>query len=148
MTNRPDMIDPAVTRPGRLEVKIEIGLPDEHGRVQILQIHTEKFRKVGIMQSDISIPDLARRTKNFTGAEIAGFCRSAASFALNREVDPLNPQKRVDIQKIRLTTSDFDMALKEVGMCMYVYICMIICMCECVFNSIILFELCVSHIMT
>ena len=49
MTNRPDMIDEALTRPGRLEVKIEIGLPDTHGRVQILNIHTEKFVKHGLM---------------------------------------------------------------------------------------------------
>ncbi len=49
MTNRPDMIDEAITRPGRLEVKIEIGLPDELGRLQILNIHTEKFIKHGLM---------------------------------------------------------------------------------------------------
>jgi len=108
------MIDDAITRPGRLEVKIEIGLPDEHGRVQILDIHTTKFRKVGIMGEDIIIEDLARKTKNFTGAEIAGLCRSAASFALNRQVDPLQPQKRPDISKVRLAPADFDRALKEV----------------------------------
>ena len=67
------------------------------------------------MGDEIVIEDLARRTKNFTGAEIAGFCRSAASFALNRQVDPLNPQKRPDLSKIRLTPGDFNMALGEVG---------------------------------
>ena len=49
MTNRPDMIDDAITRPGRLEVKIEIGLPDEHGRVQILNIHTAKFKQASVI---------------------------------------------------------------------------------------------------
>ena len=45
MTNRKDMIDDALMRPGRLEVKVEIGLPDEFGRQQILQIHTSRMQK-------------------------------------------------------------------------------------------------------
>ena len=114
MTNRLDMIDEALTRPGRLEMQIEIGLPDEHGRLQIINIHTEKFRKAGIMGADIVLESLARRTKNFTGAEIAGLCRSAASFALNRNVNPLEPAKPPDLTKVGLTSNDFDEALKEV----------------------------------
>ena len=59
MTNRKDMIDDALMRPGRLEVKVEIGLPDEFGRQQILQIHTSKMRNSGFLGSDVSIPNLA-----------------------------------------------------------------------------------------
>ena len=66
-------------------------------------------------QQDIVISDLARRTKNFTGAEIAGLCRSTASFALNRQVDPLNPTKRPDLKSIKIVPADFEAALKEVG---------------------------------
>ena len=113
MTNRPDMIDPAITRPGRLEVQIEIGLPDERGRVQILNIHTSKFSKEGVLSPEVSLEQLAKRTKNFTGAEIEGLCRSALSFALNRQVDPTNPSDRPSLD-VMITNADFNTALREV----------------------------------
>jgi SpoVK/Ycf46/Vps4 family AAA+-type ATPase len=86
MTNRMDMIDEALLRPGRLEVHIEISLPDEHGRVQILTIHTAKMRKNGVMADDVNLAELAALTKNFSGAEIGGLVKSATSFAFNRHV--------------------------------------------------------------
>ena len=55
MTNRKDMLDEALLRPGRLEVVIEIGLPDEPGRLQIIKIHTDKVRRVsGVVQRFVS----------------------------------------------------------------------------------------------
>jgi vesicle-fusing ATPase len=86
MTNRLDMIDEALTRPGRLEVHMEISLPDEHGRQQIITIHTAKMRANGVMDDDVDIAELAQLTKNFSGAEIAGLVKSATSFAFNRHV--------------------------------------------------------------
>ncbi len=86
MTNRMDMIDEALLRPGRLEVHIEISLPDEHGRLQILNIHTSKMKNNGVMASDVDIAELAAVTKNFSGAEIGGLVKSATSFAFNRHV--------------------------------------------------------------
>jgi vesicle-fusing ATPase len=86
MTNRLDMIDEALLRPGRLEVHMEISLPDEKGRFQILNIHTAKMRKNGIMERDVDLNELAGVTKNFSGAEIAGLVKSATSFAFNRHV--------------------------------------------------------------
>ncbi|SLM37494.1 vesicle-fusing atpase [Lasallia pustulata] len=86
MTNRKDMIDDALLRPGRLEVHMEISLPDEHGRVQILKIHTAKMREQGKLDPDVDINELAAKTKNFSGAEISGLVRSATSFAMNRYV--------------------------------------------------------------
>ena len=86
MTNRLDMIDEALLRPGRLEVHMEISLPDEHGRYQILTIHTAKMKNSGIMDSDVSLDELASLTKNFSGAEIGGLVKSATSFAFNRHV--------------------------------------------------------------
>lgn len=68
MTNRPDLLDEALTRPGRIELKIEIGLPDERGRLQILQIHAGPLAKNGFLAQDVVLPELAERTKNFTGA--------------------------------------------------------------------------------
>lgn len=115
MTNRPDMIDDAFKRPGRFDVQMEIGLPDEHGRMQILDIHTCKFKAMRIMDAQIDIADLARKTTNFTGAELAGVCRSAASFALNRQVDAKEPTKPPDLSKVKLVISDFEAALSEVS---------------------------------
>ena len=86
MTNRPDMIDDALTRPGRLEVQIEIGLPKEAGRIQILNIHTRTMVSHKKMASDVDLVELAGLTKNFSGAEIEGLVRAAQSCALNRLV--------------------------------------------------------------
>jgi len=86
MTNRLDMIDEALLRPGRLEVHMEISLPDEHGRLQILNIHTNKMKTNGVMGADVDVAELAAVTKNFSGAEIGGLIKSATSFAMNRHI--------------------------------------------------------------
>jgi vesicle-fusing ATPase len=86
MTNRLDMIDEALLRPGRLEVHMEISLPDEKGRYQILNIHTAKMRANRVMDTDVDLEELAASTKNFSGAEINGLIKSATSFAFNRHV--------------------------------------------------------------
>ena len=82
MTNRLDMIDEALLRPGRFEIHLEIGLPDEAGRKQIFDIHTSKMKKNDLLTSDVDTSKLAALTKNYTGAEIEAVCRSANSFAL------------------------------------------------------------------
>lgn len=76
MTNRKDMIDEALLRSGRLEVHMEISLPDEPGRAQILKIHTEKMRTNGKLGSDVDLAELAKQTRNFSGAEISGLVKS------------------------------------------------------------------------
>ena len=86
MTNRMDMIDEALLRAGRLEVHMEISLPDETGRAQILKIHTTKMRDNDIIDSDVDIEELAKLTKNFSGAEINGLVKAASSFAFNRHI--------------------------------------------------------------
>merc|ERR1712117_921307 len=65
MTNRRDMMDEALLRPGRLEVQIEIGLPKEPGRVQILNIHTRKMKANGKLAADVDVHEFAKLTKNF-----------------------------------------------------------------------------------
>ena len=115
MTNRKDMIDDALLRPGRLEVHMEISLPDEDGRVQILKIHTAQMRKHGNLNPDVNLNDLAHRTKNFSGAELNGLVRSATSFALNRHVK-VGTMAGVsdDVQDITVNSSDFDHAFDDV----------------------------------
>lgn len=115
MTNRLDMIDEALLRPGRLEVHMEINLPDEHGRLQILNIQTAKMRNNNIMDADVRLDELAALTKNFSGAEIAGLVKSATSFAFNRHVK-VGTVAGIsdDVENMRVNREDFLCALDEV----------------------------------
>lgn len=115
MTNRFDMIDEALLRPGRLEVHMEINLPDQKGRLQILKIHTHKMRTNGIMDTDVDLDELAGLSKNFSGAEIAGLIKSATSFAFNRHVKVgTMANYKDDISQMKVNRQDFMMALDEV----------------------------------
>lgn len=115
MTNRLDLIDTALLRPGRFEIQIEILLPDEKGRKEILLIHTRKMKDNDLLALDVDFDELASLTKNFTGAEIEGLCNSASSFAINQYTKSENIAK-VDqnIAKMKLTRNDFLLALSEV----------------------------------
>ncbi|KAJ1678307.1 transport between ER and Golgi ATPase protein, partial [Spiromyces aspiralis] len=115
MTNRKDMIDEALLRPGRLEVQIEVGLPDEKGRLQIINIHTSKIRSNGMLDDDVDLNEIAELTKNFSGAEIAGLVKSASSFAFNRHIkvgDTANVSP--DAEQMKVNRADFMNALAEV----------------------------------
>uniref|UniRef100_K3WB36 Vesicle-fusing ATPase n=1 Tax=Globisporangium ultimum (strain ATCC 200006 / CBS 805.95 / DAOM BR144) TaxID=431595 RepID=K3WB36_GLOUD len=131
MTNRKDMLDEALLRPGRLEVQIEINLPDEPGRAQIFKIHTDLARQNGTLHPDViadldscldpSKPasndpeyrNLAQRTKNFSGAEIEGLVRAANAHALSRGTDGKTFQALKNfVPQIKM--EDFAMALEEV----------------------------------
>ncbi|KAK9461861.1 P-loop containing nucleoside triphosphate hydrolase protein [Lipomyces oligophaga] len=115
MTNRLDMIDEALLRPGRLEVHMEISLPDETGRQQILKIHTAKMRDNKVMASDVDINELAALTKNFSGAELNGLVKSATSFAFNRHIKVGTVAGvSADIDKLKVKREDFMHALDEV----------------------------------
>ena len=87
MTNRKDMIDEAMLRPGRLEIHLEIGLPDEKGRKQIFDIHTRHMKTNDLIADDVDFDKLSAMTKNYTGAEIEAVCRGATSFALFKDLD-------------------------------------------------------------
>lgn len=115
MTNRMDMIDDALLRPGRLEVHMEISLPDEYGRVQILKIHTAKMRASGTLDPSVDLQELAHKTKNFSGAEISGLVRSATSFALNRHVK-VGSMASIsdDVDQMLVNRDDFEHAFEDV----------------------------------
>ncbi|KAI5810245.1 P-loop containing nucleoside triphosphate hydrolase protein [Peziza echinospora] len=115
MTNRMDMIDEALLRPGRLEVHMEISLPDEGGRRQILKIHTNKMRSNDAIERDVDIDELASMTKNFSGAEIGGLVKSATSFAFNRHVKVGTVAGiSENIEDLKVNRQDFLHALEEV----------------------------------
>ncbi|KAL9547866.1 hypothetical protein MBANPS3_005962 [Mucor bainieri] len=115
MTNRKDMIDEALLRPGRLEVHMEIGLPDEKGRLQILKIHTSKMRTNDVLESDVNLDDLAELTKNYSGAEISGVVKAASSYAFSRHIKVGTMAGiSADVENMKVSMDDFLNALKEV----------------------------------
>ncbi len=86
MTNRLDLIDDALLRPGRFEIHLEISLPDEESRYEIFTIHTKKMSGNNHLDSSVDLRELATLTKNYTGAEIAAVVRAAIGYALERKV--------------------------------------------------------------
>lgn len=115
MTNRKDMIDDALLRPGRLEVHCEIGLPDESGRQHILKIHTAKLKDNEKLGGDVDLRELAKRTENFSGAELEGLVRTATATAMNRLIQTKGGV-HVDTdasEKLQVYKSDFDNALEN-----------------------------------
>ncbi len=73
-TNRPDVLDPALLRPGRFDRQVTVGLPDRRGRERILQIHTKGLT----LASDVNLDAMARTTTGFSGADLANLCNEAA----------------------------------------------------------------------
>jgi len=82
-TNRPDVLDPALLRPGRLDRKIEIPLPNEHSREEILKIHSAKIRK----QGEIEFEPVVKLADGFNGADLRNVCTEAGMFAIRGERD-------------------------------------------------------------
>jgi len=98
-TNRPDIIDPAILRPGRFDRLIYVPEPDEKARLEIFKIYTKNMP----LAEDVDLAELAKRTKHYSGADIEAVCREAAFFALRR-----------DINASKITKEDFENALKKV----------------------------------
>ena len=113
-TNRPDSIDPALRRPGRLDREIEIGIPDDEGRFDILSIHT---RGMPIDES-VDLKQISKTTHGFVGADLEVLSKEAAMRSLRRilpEIDLDEEKISTEIlQKIQITSEDFRDALKEV----------------------------------
>jgi 26S proteasome regulatory subunit T5 len=80
-TNRPDILDPALLRSGRLDRKVEFPLPDEQGRAKILRIHSSKML---VDREDVNFEELARCTEDFNGAQLKAVCVEAGMIALRR----------------------------------------------------------------
>ncbi len=81
-TNRPDVLDPALLRPGRFDRQVVVGLPDVRGREQILKVHMRKLP----LADDIEPMVIARGTPGFSGADLANLCNEAALFAARESV--------------------------------------------------------------
>ncbi|KAM0680422.1 transport between ER and Golgi ATPase protein [Glugoides intestinalis] len=114
MTNRLDLIDDALLRPGRFEIHLEISLPDESARFEIFQIHTKQMSGNDYLDKKIDVPLLAKMSKNYTGAELAAVVRGASSFALERKVRSEEGDKLVADENILITMDDMLRALDEI----------------------------------
>ena len=82
-TNRPDVLDPALLRPGRLDRKVEIPLPNEAARAEILKIHAAKVAKSG----DIDYEAIVKLADGFNGADLRNVCTEAGMFAIRADRD-------------------------------------------------------------
>jgi transitional endoplasmic reticulum ATPase len=113
-TNRPEALDEALRRPGRLDREIVVGVPDEAGRREILGIHTRGMP----LAEDVDLDELARRTYGFVGADLAALTRESALEAVRRIMPRINladeiiPTEVLDVLSVELR--DFDNALKRV----------------------------------
>jgi len=113
-TNRPDALDPALRRPGRFDREIEIGIPDEKSRLDILQIHTRGMP----MESDVKLEEMARVTHGFVGADLQALAKEAAILAVRRVIPEISmdetkvPAKTLN--KIKVKMQDFQDALRDV----------------------------------
>ncbi len=113
-TNRPDAIDPALRRPGRFDREIEIGIPDQEGRDEIIQIHSRGMP----LGEDVNLQEIARVTHGFVGADLEALVKEAAMHALRKVLPEIDlEQSKIPaevLNKIQVRMKDFDDSLKEV----------------------------------
>ena len=113
-SNRPDSVDPALRRPGRFDREMEISVPNEDGRLEVLHIHTRGMP----LASDVDLKNLATELHGYTGADIKSLCRESAIKAIRRylpEIDLENeriPSQMLQSMEIKLR--DFYDAMHEV----------------------------------
>lgn len=122
MTNRKELIDEAILRPGRLEVHVEIGLPTVEERKEIFNIHMKSMYENNLVDKTVSLDELSKRSMNFTGAEIETLIKRAASYAMNCfSLQTDNTKQAIKTEKGKtevgyrnVTMDDFELAFEEV----------------------------------
>jgi len=103
-TNRLDILDKAMIRPGRLDRLVEVGLPNEEGRLEILKVHTNKMNL-----DNIKLKELVKEMNNFSGAEIRAACTEAGYFAIRANKDHVTQEDFLKaIEKVRVNDEDED----------------------------------------
>ena len=85
-TNRPNSIDPALRRFGRFDREVDIGVPDETGRMEVLRIHTKNMK----LAEDVDLEQVARETHGFVGADLAALCTEAALQCIREKMDVID----------------------------------------------------------
>jgi transitional endoplasmic reticulum ATPase len=89
-TNRPDMLDTALLRPGRFDKILLVNAPEEEGRLNILKIHTKGMP----LAKDVNIKDLAKKTIGYTGADLESLTRESAMLSLREDINSLQVKKK------------------------------------------------------
>ena len=121
-TNRPDIIDPAILRPGRTDRYIAIDIPNKKARMEIFKIHTQKMP----LASDVKLSELADKTEGLTGADIAAICKEAGMLAvrefISKSPDPEEVKKRINNKEFKVTHKQFLQALDTVHKISSVYL--------------------------
>jgi transitional endoplasmic reticulum ATPase len=109
-TNRIDIIDTALLRPGRFDLLIKVPSPDNDARLEIFKIHTRK----NPLAQDVSLQELVTETAECTGADIEAVCREATMIAIRRFLGNYPKEEdRQDLSKLTVTSADFKEALKK-----------------------------------
>ncbi len=109
-TNRPDIIDPALLRPGRFDRLIEIGLPDEKGRLEILKIHAATKP----LADDINLDEIAKKTEKYSGADLSAIVNEAVMLAIRECVLQGKSLEEAQICNYKIEKKHFDEAMKKV----------------------------------
>ncbi|HKU82623.1 MAG TPA: CDC48 family AAA ATPase [Candidatus Nitrosocosmicus sp.] len=111
-TNRPDIIDPALLRPGRFDRILYVPPPDRESRLQIIKIHTKKKP----LAEDVNIEDLADKTDGYTGADIASLSSAAVMLALREHITKYPDSKEAEKQAkdLKINMKHFDDAMKKI----------------------------------
>ena len=111
-TNRPDIIDPALLRPGRFDRLLYVPPPDKDSRLQIIKIHTKKKP----LAENISMDQLASGTEGYTGADIASLSSAAVMLALREHVSRYDDPKQADshIHELKIHMRHFEEAMKKI----------------------------------
>jgi transitional endoplasmic reticulum ATPase len=111
-TNRPDIIDAALLRPGRFDRLLYVPPPDKESRIQIFKIHTSKKP----LAEDVNINTLASNTEGYTGADIAALASAAVMLALREHIDKYKDPKKADLAKgeLRIHMKNFEEAMRKI----------------------------------
>jgi transitional endoplasmic reticulum ATPase len=110
-TNRPDLIDSALLRPGRLDRHVHVPVPDEGARRAIFAVHTEHKP----LADDVDLDELARRTDGYVGADIEAVCREASMAATREFINSVSPEDTgTSVGNVLVTMDHFEQALEEV----------------------------------
>jgi len=110
-TNRPDLIDAALLRPGRLDRHVHVPVPDEDARRKIFAVHTQDKP----LASDVDLDNLARRTEGYVGADIEAVCREASMAATREFIESVDPDEIGEsVGNVKVTAEHFEQALEEV----------------------------------
>lgn len=111
-TNRPDIVDPALLRPGRFDRLLYVPPPDKNSRMQIIKIHTKKKP----LAEDINMDDLVGHTEGYTGADIASLASAAVMLALREHVAKYKDPKEADShqQELKIHMKHFEDAMKKI----------------------------------